>query len=49
MFGQRSRAPNEAAVAKRLIDSCHAYASDGAVVRRRWPDLYTGPARDAAE
>jgi hypothetical protein len=53
MFGQRSRAPSESAVAKRLIDSCHAYASDGAVVRQRWPEFYTGresePGCDAAE
>ena len=25
-----------------LVDSCRAYASDGAIVRRRWPELYTG-------
>jgi len=25
-----------------LIDTCHAYASDGEVVRRTWPDFYTG-------
>lgn len=25
-----------------LIDSCHAFASDGEVVRRSWPDFYTG-------
>ncbi len=25
-----------------LVDSCHAFASDGPVVRREWPDLYTG-------
>lgn len=24
------------------IDTCHAFASDGEVVRERWPDLYTG-------
>ena len=26
----------------RLIDSCHAFASDGDVVKRYWPDFYTG-------
>ncbi len=26
-----------------VIDSCHAYRSDGEVVRRRWPRFYTGP------
>ena len=25
-----------------LIDSCHAYASDGPIVMRRWPQFYTG-------
>jgi len=26
-----------------VIDSCHAYKSDGKVVQRRWPQFYTGP------
>jgi hypothetical protein len=25
-----------------LINSCHAFAADGALVRRYWPDFYTG-------
>jgi hypothetical protein len=25
-----------------LIGSCHAYASDGPIVKRRWPQFYTG-------
>jgi hypothetical protein len=25
-----------------LMNTCHAYASDGPLVRERWPDLYTG-------
>ena len=25
-----------------VIDSCHAYRSDGEVVHRRWPKFYTG-------
>lgn len=29
-----------------LLDTCHAFASDGPVVRQRWPEFYTGP--DAA-
>ncbi len=49
LFGQRSRPPNDAAIAARMIDSCHAYAADGPVVRRRWPQLYTGPDRVAAD
>lgn len=27
----------------RRIDSCHALASDGEIVRKRWPAFYTGP------
>jgi hypothetical protein len=39
--------PRAAASAKpgrkpHLIDSCHAFAADGEVVRRYWPDFYTG-------
>lgn len=30
-----------------IVNSCRAYASDGEIVRRRWPELYTG-ATDAA-
>jgi len=29
----------------RLIDTCHALRSDGAVVQRLWPDFYTGTAK----
>ncbi|MDM0021827.1 DUF2889 domain-containing protein [Variovorax saccharolyticus] len=29
----------------RKIDSCHAYASNGHVVRQRWPHYYTGDTR----
>ncbi len=25
-----------------LLDTCHAFASDGPIVKRRWPDFYTG-------
>jgi hypothetical protein len=25
------------------LDTCHAMASDGAVVKERWPEFYTGP------
>lgn len=27
----------------RLLDSCHAYASDGEIAKRLWPRFYTGP------
>jgi hypothetical protein len=30
-----------------LIDTCHAYADDGEIVRRKYPEFYTGPVRDA--
>ncbi len=26
-----------------LLNTCYAYAADGPVVRRRWPEFYTGP------
>jgi hypothetical protein len=25
-----------------MVDSCHAYASNGPIVKRRWPQFYTG-------
>ncbi len=25
-----------------IIDSCHAFASDGEVVKNRWPQFYAG-------
>lgn len=30
-----------------LLNSCHVYASNGELVRRRWPDLFTGDRRAA--
>ena len=39
-----ARQKDDAAGANRLIDTCHAYAADGEVVRRRWPERYTGAA-----
>ncbi len=38
--GDRPPAPKER---PRLIDTCHAFRSDGEVVKRLWPDYYTGP------
>ncbi|MDA8051939.1 MAG: DUF2889 domain-containing protein [Rhodospirillales bacterium] len=29
--------------APRMLNTCYAYASDGPVVRRRWPQFHTGP------
>lgn len=31
-----------------LIDSCHALAADGSIVRRQWPEFYTGKEGEAA-
>lgn len=39
-----SRQGNDSPAAMRQIDSCFGYAADGPVVKRRWPDRYTGPA-----
>ena len=49
----RQRDPAAAVVGEddgslRLLNTCFAYASDGAVVRQRWPQFYTGPAAPAA-
>jgi hypothetical protein len=44
---EKSADPQSDAGAARLLNTCHAYASDGPVVRRRWPALYTGPAEPA--
>ncbi|WP_142850133.1 DUF2889 domain-containing protein [Telmatospirillum sp. J64-1] len=30
-----------------LLDTCHALASDSEVVRREWPEFYTGPKAEA--
>lgn len=47
--GARRRRENSPAPGTRppLIDSCHAFRSDGAVVRRQWPAFYTGGEEDA--
>jgi hypothetical protein len=47
-FVLKSRQANSEAAANLLVNSCHAYAADGPVVRRRWPELYSGPDRAAA-
>lgn len=46
----RERAERDAAAGKtedpaqrpKLLDTCHAFASDSPVVKRRWPAFYTG-------
>ncbi len=41
---RKEAAGQAAGSAPRLLDSCYAYATSGPVVRRRWPQFYTGPA-----
>ncbi len=43
-----ARQKDDAAGANRLIDTCFAYAADGEVVKRRWPERYTGAAKATA-
>lgn len=33
--------------APKILNTCVAYSADGPLVKRRWPDLYTGTGRDA--
>jgi hypothetical protein len=49
LFGQRTKQVSEDAVAARMVNSCYAFAADGPVVRRRWPQHYTGGERTAAD
>jgi hypothetical protein len=30
-----------------VIDTCHAFAADGEVVRKHWPKFYSGPGQDS--
>ena len=44
-YRHRHERPRDSAVPLKrppLIDTCHAYAADGEVVRRQWPEFYTG-------
>lgn len=34
--------PDKEATATRIVGTCHALASDGPIVQREWPELYTG-------
>ena len=40
-------APSKSRRKPYVVDTCHAWASDGAVVRRWAPDFYTGPDAEA--
>jgi len=39
---QGADGPDKETTATRIVDTCHALASDGDVVKREWPNLYTG-------
>jgi hypothetical protein len=47
--GRRKRESGNAGGRPALIDSCHAFASDGPIVRRQWPDFYTGDKAEAKD
>jgi Protein of unknown function (DUF2889) len=40
--------PDRAGGRPRLLDTCHAFASDGEVVRRLWPDFHDGARKSGA-
>ena len=46
LFRERAERGEDAAPGKKrrpsLLNTCHAYASDSEIVRRHWPDFYTG-------
>jgi len=37
-----AKGPDQETTATRIVGTCHALANDSPVVRREWPDLYTG-------
>lgn len=39
---ERPPAPRPEGKRPRLLDSCHAFAADGPVVRQLWPEFWTG-------
>jgi len=36
------REPDGVTTRPSLLDSCHAFASDGEIVKKNWPEFYTG-------
>jgi hypothetical protein len=40
--GDEPNGAHEGRLRPQLIDTCHAFASDGEVVKESWPDYYTG-------
>ena len=43
------RAASAAPVRPPILETCLAYATDSPVVKRAWPEFYTGPDREASE
>ncbi len=41
-LAREGRLPERPTCKPKLVDSCHAFASDGEVVRRYWPEFYSG-------
>ncbi|HTZ76413.1 MAG TPA: DUF2889 domain-containing protein [Stellaceae bacterium] len=39
---ENTRDPSKPARRPRLLDTCYAYATDGKLVKRYWPEFYTG-------
>ena len=45
LVGQRRKKPQPEDAPRRKpwhLDTCHALASDGPIVKKDWPDFYTG-------
>ena len=38
----KSSLKEQSGAGNRLVNTCHALASDGEMIKREWPDLYTG-------
>ena len=42
LYATRAKRAQQPSRKPELIDSCHAYRADGAIVMQRWPQFYTG-------
>ncbi len=45
-YDQEDAKPPEQRTPPPVLDTCHALASDSPVVKKRWPQAYTGPDRE---
>ena len=45
-YDQEDAKPPEQRIPPPVLDTCHALASDSPVVKKRWPQAYTGPDRE---